>query len=232
MLINNVDISAFNAKLLKVDIQNSSYSNNSNWSLKNINPVFIENYYTFKKIRIELLFNDENRERNLLNISNLMSLLKREVILKIDGYKNYYKCILSEDETIKTPSLYVYKKDLIFLGYEYGKDITELMNRIANKTINISGNLETPAILEVIPSIDLIDLIINGLDEEPIILKNLKANKKIIVNGEDGTVTVDGVNKYSDTDMWGFPRLKPGANTITVSKNNVDITIKYKPRYI
>lgn len=32
--------------------------------------------------------------------------------------------------------------------------------------------------------------------------------------------------------MWGFPRLKPGANTITVSKNNVDITIKYKPRFI
>ncbi|MDC4242595.1 phage tail family protein, partial [Clostridium tertium] len=101
-----------------------------------------------------------------------------------------------------------------------------------SKTINVSGNLETPAILELTPSIDLIDLTINGLDEEAIILKNLKANKKLIVNGEEGTVTVDGVNKYSDTDMWGFPRLKPGANTITVSKNNVDITIKYKPRYI
>lgn len=40
------------------------------------------------------------------------------------------------------------------------------------------------------------------------------------------------MNKYGDTDMWDFPRLNPGTNTITVNKNNCDIKIKYKPRYI
>jgi len=32
--------------------------------------------------------------------------------------------------------------------------------------------------------------------------------------------------------MWGFPKLIPGENTITVDKDSVDITIKYKPRYV
>ena len=68
--------------------------------------------------------------------------------------------------------------------------------------------------------------------DDPIIIINLTANKTVILDGELQKVTVDGVNKYGDTDMWDFPRLKPGANKITVSKNNCDIKIKYKPRFI
>ena len=65
-----------------------------------------------------------------------------------------------------------------------------------------------------------------------ILIKNLTANKTVILDGELQKVTVDGVNKYSDTDMWDFPRLKPGGNKITVNKNNCNIKIKYKPRFI
>ncbi|WP_443660663.1 phage distal tail protein [Clostridium algidicarnis] len=52
------------------------------------------------------------------------------------------------------------------------------------------------------------------------------------MNGEDGTVLQDGINKFTDTDMWDFPSLKPGSNTIALSKNTVDINIKYKGRWI
>ncbi|MFR4584880.1 phage distal tail protein, partial [Clostridium cadaveris] len=74
--------------------------------------------------------------------------------------------------------------------------------------------------------------IITGLEDGPITIKNLTAGKKVIINGEDGTVLENGINKFGDTELWEWPRLLPGSNTITVSKNSCDITIKYKPRYI
>ena len=161
-----------------------------------------------------------------------MSKLITDVELTLDGYSNKYRCILSSSTTEKTVSKYLYKKKLTFLGYEFATEKAETINRITSKTINVAGNQVTPAIVEITPSIALVDLTLIGLDEDPIKIKNLVASKKIIINGEDGLVTVDGINKYGDTEMWQFPSLKPGANTITVDKNSVDITIKYKPRFI
>ena len=114
------------------------------------------------------------------------------------------------------------------------QEVKEEIDRFTSKIIdiNVNGNLTTPAIIEIIPTIDLVDITIEGLADDPIIIKNLTADKKVIVDGELQKVTVDGVNKYGDTDMWDFPRLQPGANTIIVNKNNCDIKIKYKPRYI
>ena len=106
------------------------------------------------------------------------------------------------------------------------------MNRIINKTINAIGNLTTPAIIEITPSVYISDIKLEGLADDPIIITNIDANKTVIIDGELQKVTVDGVNKYSDTDMWDFPRLIPGYNLIKVSRNNCDIKIKYKPRFI
>lgn len=232
MLIDDIDIKKFGAKQLTVDISTSSITNKSEYNSKLLIPLFFDGEISFKTIEVSLLFKGSSRDEILKNISNLMSKLVKKVTLTLDGYTSRFDVVLQDSETVKSASEYTYKKNLTFIGYEYKKEVIETMNRITNKTINVVGNLETPSIVEITPSIDLINLTLTGLAEDPIILKNLKANKKLIVNGEDGTVTVDGVNKFSDTDMWGFPKLSPGAKTITVDKSSVDITIKYKPRYI
>ncbi|GAA0762371.1 phage distal tail protein [Clostridium sartagoforme] len=232
MLIDSINISSFNAKLLKVDIDTQELSNVSEWPTGTLNPIFLENREKFKKIELELAFKGESRDLILNNISNFMSKLTREVVLTLDSYANKYRCILSANTTEKTVSKHMYKKKLTFLGYEFANEKIETMNRVTSKTINVAGNQVTPAIVEITPSIALVDLTITGLDEDFIKIKNITASKKIIINGEDGTVIVDGANKYGDTEMWSFPSLKPGVNTITVDKSSVDITIKYKPRYI
>lgn len=233
MLINNVDISNFNSKQLKVDIQTSSLTNNSEWIKGTKNPIFLDNDVGFKTIKLELKFTGANRDEVLNNISNLMSKLTGEVILKLDGYSKNYKCILSGNgETTKTVSGRVYRKTLTFNGYEFGDEVTETMNRVISKTVNVSGNSNTPAIVEITPALSIAELIITGVSDECIKIKNLEVGKKIIIDGEEGTVTVNGINKFSDTELWEFPRLKAGANTITVDKSSTDITIKYKPRFI
>jgi phage-related protein len=233
MLINTIDISNFNAKQLKVDIQTSSLTNSSEWIKGTLNPIFQENDIGFKTIKIELYFKGASRDEVLTNISNLVSKLTNAVILKLDGYSKNYKCILSgSGETIKTVSGRAYRKTLTFIGYAFGDEVTETMNRVISKTINVSGNIIAPAIVEITPALSIAELIITGVSDESIIINNLTVGKKIIINGENGTVTVDGVNKFSDTELWEFPRLNAGANTITVDKSSTDITIKYKPRFI
>ena len=81
------------------------------------------------------------------------------------------------------------------------------------------------------PSINIIDLVINGLGES-FTIKNLTAGQKVIISGESCTVIQGATNKFLDYDGWDFPKLQPGANTITFSKSSCDITVKYKPRFI
>jgi len=233
MLINTIDISNFNGKQLKVDIQTSSLTNSSEWIKSTLSPIFQENYIGFKTIKVELYFKGSNRDEVLTNISNLMSKLTNVVILKLDGYSKNYKCILSGNgETIKTVSPNAYRKALTFIGYEFSDEVTETMNRVISKTINVSGNSKTPAIIEITPALSIASLTLTGLSDESIIINNLAVGKKVIINGEDNTVTVDGINKFADAELWEFPRLKAGANTITVDKSSTDINIKYKPRFI
>ena len=232
MLVNNININNFNAKLMNRNISSAETEIFNYWSTKNLNPIFHKNGNNkFKKLSLtlDILCNDANELETMK--SNLIKQFENATI-KFDDIDYFYRGFMSEEPTYK----YIMKGneivDIQMLVIAEKTEITVSMNRITSKTINVSGNLDTPVILEVTPSIDLIDLTISGLDEYPIILRNLKANKKIIVNGEDGTVTVDGINRFADTDMWGFPKLKPGANTITVDKSSVDINIKYKPRFI
>ena len=78
----------------------------------------------------------------------------------------------------------------------------------------------------------MINLEITGLGEDSIVIKNLNRDEKIILDGISGSVTVNGKNKFADTDLWNFPYLSPGTNTITFSKNYFTGIIKYKPRFL
>ena len=207
MLINSINIKSFNAKLLTVDIQTQELSNSSEWLDNSLSPLFLANKKQFKKIDLEIAFKGASRTEILNNISNFMSKLINEVILTLDKYDHKYKVILKENSTEKTISKNLYKKKLSFIGYEFSDEVIENLDRITTKTINVAGNLLTPATVEITPSIDIIDLQIDGLSNDSIIIKNLHANKKIIINSEDATVLEEGANKFIDTDMWEFPFL-------------------------
>lgn len=231
MLVDGIDIKNYNAKLLKVDIQSSTLSNSSEWIPNALTPAFISNVRGFKTIKLELYFKGSGRDEILKNISDFILGLKDEVKLKLDNYKNYYKCILSSKETVKTVSKHAYKVNLEFNGYEYGEAEEE---SVTSTTISINniGNVKTPCIIEITPNtVDLIDFIINGVSDSPITIKTLRKGEKVIIDGLEGKVTVNNENKYSDTDMWEFPRLNPGINNISFSRDTCTVKIKWNPFY-
>lgn len=227
MILNTIDISNFGASVNKKYIQPTAIDIEKVKIKSFFYQVSSESY--FKRINIKLLFEGENRDIILNNVSNFMSKITNESDIKFKNLPHTYHVYLVTSEIEDTEFddwLYL---NLEFDGYEYGQEIVEIMNRILTKTINVTGNVETPATLEITPSIDTIDLTVEGLTDEPIVIKNLKAGKTIVI--QDGLITEAGVNKFNDVDIWEYPLLQPGANTITVSRSNVDISIKYNPRY-
>lgn len=231
MKVNNIDISTFKAKLMSRNIRSADFEIINYWGNNSLIPLINKNYnHSYKELNLKLDVVCQNANELEIMKSNLINQLEIATI-KFDDMNYDYIGFCSEVPT----SSYVMPGNEILsvnmLVYCSGAEKVETANRVNSKTINVSGNLDTPAIVEITPSINIIDLVVTGLGES-FTIKNLMAGQKVIINGEDCAVLQNGVNKFLDYDGWDFPRLKPGSNTITFSKNSCDVTIKYKPRFI
>ncbi|MDU1412765.1 MAG: phage tail protein [Clostridium sp.] len=232
MLVNGVDSSNYKARLMDREISSSDFEINNYWDNNLLEPIIInDERKTYKALTMKIDILCKNADELEKMKSSLIKELQVSTI-KFDDITTKYKGFISDSPSYS----YISKGNEIMtvkmLVYSFDDEIEETLNKVSAKNINVKGNIIVPAILEVTPSINLIDLKINGLSEDLIVLKNLRQGKKIIVNGEDGTVIEEGINKFGDTDMWEFPRLKPGLNTVKVNANSCDITVKYKPRYM
>lgn len=233
MLINNIDISTYNARILDVNIQNSSISNENSTEIKNkLLPLFLESKASLNSITVTLLINSLDKRQYYLDKSNLLKNMLEPFEIYFKDRDLRFKCILNNQTDQASVRQIRGRFQLTFIGYNKENEIIETINRVNSKNINARGNLKVPIVLEITPIIDMIDVTISGLSEDPLIIKNLKGNKKIIIDGIEGTVTQDGINKFTDVDMWEFPFLSPGTNTININKDTCNITIKYNPRFL
>ena len=231
MLVNSVDVlKTYDAILTGRDIQACNIVTYDEWLEDSFDPRVNKQKEGYSAITVTLLIEGENENENLLKISNLLKLCKKGE-LRFKDFDFSYNVAL-DDHKEKLISDFLYEITLIFKStFKISHEIVVNINRETSKIINVEGNMKTPCIIEIIPSIDAIDITIGGLNDS-IIIKNLHANKKIILDSKEGTVLEEGVNKFSDTDFWEFPFLVPGVNTISLSKNGCDVLIKYEPRYL
>lgn len=230
MIIGDFNINSVNAKQLTFDIQSMDITNNSSWG-ENISPFFVENLKGFKKINVTLLFSGTSREEILNNISKVINKMDVEKFtLKADGYSHLFICSLEKTEIIKTISKIRYTLQIELKAYEISeiKQIEE--KNITNKVIDYAGTIETPLTMIITP-LTAGNLIIDGVSDSVIKINNVIANTDITINSISETVSQGITNKYNDTDMWEFPRLNLGTNTITFSMA-VNVIFKYEERFI
>lgn len=230
MLINNIDISNFKAKLLKKDIQTAEVVTYDDWLRKALNPLYMGKHELYKQIKIQLYIKDTDDNAVLNGISNLIVQFEKCTI-KFDDIDFYYDCLItSKKHTRLAKGKYTLDIELKS-GYGYKDTIIESMADTLNKNITVPGNLPTPAVVTITVPIDMISITLTGLGEI-ITVKNLKANTPITIDGETCIVTEKGANKFAETDMWEFPVLQPGSNTIVTDNVNSTLGIQYKPRWI
>lgn len=231
MLVNNINVSTYHAKLLNKDIQTAAITVYDDWLRKAHNPLYLGMQETFKTIKIQLVVEDTTDDACLTDISNLISQLKRCTV-KFDDTARYYDCTLaSTDHGRLVEKGYFVVNVELKSGYAYEAEVTETMTQVLTKTITVLGNLPSPAKVTITVPINTISLTIIGLGYD-ITINNLLANVPVIIDGELGTILQNGSNKFGDVVLWGFPVLQPGENVIAVSGSNCTISIKYKPKYV
>ena len=238
MRVNGIDISAFSAKQLRYEIEHREVESQSEWPAALETPVMKKGAKGFKTITVSVAVYGKGKEAVILNRSNLLAIMYEKLELELDGYSNHFECILDKITVKEAIKRKCHEVTLKFIGYEFGTEISTSITGTV-KTISVKGNDETPCIVEITPSVDLASVDIDGVaynyiseDKETITVRNLKAGKKVIINGEDCTVLQDGMNKFADADLWEFPVLKPGTNTISCSSDKCTVVRKYKPRYV
>ncbi|WP_432291562.1 phage distal tail protein [Clostridium baratii] len=233
MLINNIDITNFNARVLDINIQNSSIETDKDITiLKDLFPIFFSSKIGLNTIKVTLLINSLEKRQYYLDKSNLLKNMIDPFEVNFKDRNLKFKCVLANQMDQASLKQIRGRLQLTMYGYNIENEVTEVLNKVSYKVISVKGNYKVPCLLEIIPSLDLIDLSIKGVSEDIITIKNLQANKKIVIDGREGTVTQEGKNKFIDTDMWEFPFLVPGENIIQLSKNSCIVNIKYEPRYI
>lgn len=232
MLINNIDVKTFYGKQLTADIQPINFVNKDIWVAAAIMPTFIESDLTFKNINIVMLFHGDSRDSILLNISKVLSHLKNESDIVLDGHNHIYKVKLDSSNIVKSMNKHAYRLELKFKGYEYSSEVTIQANKTNSYTVNNVGTCITPARIEITSEINQIDFTIEGLGKYPIKVTGLNAGKTLIIDAEDGTIIEDGSSRFKDVEIWEYPKLLAGDNTIKFSRNNVNVTFKFKPHYI
>ena len=231
MLINNIDIlKQNNATLTGRDIQSCTIVTLDEWMDNSLSPNIINQKERYSSIKVNLLIEGISEDDVLLKLSNIINSCKSGKLKFRDLSYSYNFILDTHNEKLVSEKLYELTLNFKCDFKIYEESIIS-MDRMTSKSFYIAGNTKTPCIVEITPLYDTIELVITGLNER-IVIKNLHANKKIIIDGIEGTVTELGANKFADTDFWEFPFLIPGTNTIGLSKDTCNVTIKYNPRYL
>lgn len=224
MKINDIEISTLNAKLLKKQVANADIATKEEWADGWIQPIMENQYHKYLNIECKFLIESEDIEEDISKLIKIASTAELEFDNSNIKYKGFVTSHLKEMILKDTYTLDITWK--CSLGYE--SQITKSIQN--NDTITLSSTADTPVIVEITPVEDIAELEILGFGES-ITLKNLTENVKVTIDGEKGLVTENGLNKFNDYESWGFPKLIPGDNKITISPN-ISIDVSFKPRWL
>ena len=232
MKINNTDISAYCAKQFNVEYEHAAQSNGAQWSAGALLPFLGRNRDGFSNLTITLLVksaNGRDREEIKRNCSDILALLTGPVTIELDGFETKYRAILqSHTETERSIRQYHLLK-LTFLGYEFG--LTRSYTGTGSVTVNNPGNMRSPVVLSITPSAAKTELIIEGFGLDDIVIRNAAANVAIVVDGNDGSVSVGGSSIMSRVDMWDLPAVGHGNTTITCNDSGASMSASVTPLY-
>lgn len=239
LYIDGVDISVYGAKQHNVEMAYGEIDNKSEWPEGSNIPIMLCGTSGFKKIKVGVVIKGNSRDEIWKNGNRLITSLMKPSIVKLDGFINnfcvYLKNISQAEQAIQR----WHKATLELIGYEFGNQVSVSASETTCIEVENEGTLTTPAILELTPTIGKVSVTISGVvrdsitgEDKPIIIQDLTMNKTVIIDGEKGLITEDGVNKFADVDLFDFPSLLPGINKIVTDQKDVNVVVKYKPRYL
>lgn len=165
------------------------------------------------------------KEESSLNTSNII-LECQDCLIKAEEEHFEYAAILSSFNVKDTEVDFYTEVELVF----------KAVKRLPKVTVNLSsgqGTFKNPgtalsgACITITPKVNLESIQVNG-----IVIMGLSSGQPFIIDGIEGTVQCNGVNRFLDTDLIDFPKVTPGLNSVVSSSNNVDIEVSFYPTFL
>ena len=209
MLINGIDISTYGATHLQHDIQTAEVITYQDWLRNAPNFIVTGQKETYKAITCEIGIKGTDDDDILQKIGSLIKLAEKCTIQFDDTVFLYDAILKVKDHKRLGYSHKIYALHIEWQsGYTYKPAITETLDHVATKSITVLGNLPTPAVVTITPTIDTISAILTGLTKNPITVSNLHANTPVIIDGEKCTVTEADIDTTltvsSGVGKWNF----------------------------
>ena len=234
MLINNTNILAFNARQHRVQIGHNSIKNGSEWPSGNVLPYMGRNSWGFKDITVFLVVKGENREAIQQNCSAIIAALKEPAELTLDGYTHKFMGILQDYSVDETSMRRWHTLRLNFDGYEFGEDTGDYMTTDSRYFVN-PGNIVSPCrVIITAEDDDIGSITLTGICRDsftgadlPVTVTNIAQTQTVVIDGINGSI--DSGN--ASVDMWAFPSLLPGRNTITYDNDDARVQVIARPLY-
>lgn len=230
MKVNGIDISTFKAKLMSRTITTPEFNTVYQWGTDSLNYYYSQigtDKFRTLKMKLDIICSNAN-ELEVMKTKLVREL--QETSIKFDDIEyNYngflvkepsFTYIMKGNETIDVELLVVAEKDEVTVTIPVGT---------TSKSIDTGGTSSTPCIIEVTPTTTVSSLTIGGLSSN-ILMEDLVANRKYIINGYNGTVTENGVNCFSKVDLWELPKLYAKYNNITINSSYVKVVFRFNPR--
>lgn len=238
MSINNIDISNYSARLLNYSVSGTTLTNNvsANADLVKM-PTLYSVDYGVRTLTITLTFyprfccsakRTEITDRYSIATDNI-AMLEADIIGKTvdialpDGY--IYTSIVTSISAATFDSSG--EHDVIYTFNAVRHKPTVTANVAPNGKIYCKST--TPCKYKLIVTLPEQSSLITVCG---IAVINITANTPLVIDGELGLITLDGVNKYLDSTLIDFPTLHPGENIISCSDSQAKIQVIYTPIFV
>lgn len=230
MIIDGYNVNNLGAKELSINIQNVSVTNTSQWVQETLNPYISDSTTGFKAVEAKLIISGASRTEILKKISIMLSKLLSVSTIKFDEFEHNFLLVLADEGvTEKTIDPCTYIKTFNLCGLEFGdKETLNIENKVV-ATIDYKGTAKTPLSMKITPSSSENLTIV--LNKNTLKINNVTAGKEINIDSINEEILENNINKYSDTDLWQFPFLQYGYNSINFSQN-VKCNFEYNERFL
>lgn len=234
MKIDDTDIRKFGAIQLTVDIVPPKTAVKVELPDGALTPTETDTYTPLSEVTVGVLFRGQNRNEIQKNVSDLNAVMQQGRTLTIDGYERKFKAFMQDSTLNKTITKKRYTAEFKFIGYWFSEEIRLKFKDTHEAVFEAIGNRETPCRLIIVALEYISKLTINGFSDV-ITIENIDRGKEIVIDGEKGTVTEDGANKFADVELWEFPYLKTGEQKkhhLIFSSDKIMATVSYFPMWM
>lgn len=231
MKVNDIDIRKYNAKQLTAEVLPPSLSVNYEIITGAVLPTEFETDMELGQLKLCIYFRGKDRNALIRNMSTFLENLTESSVIEVDGYKGKFKAYTASSDYSKMKVKTRYQLNLVLDGYFYDDEIKLEYNGETSAEIDRQGSRKSPAIIEVYAKKKLSNFTISGFEDD-ITIEELAKGQTIVIDGENGRITIDGVDAFSKVDLWKFPIINMSVMELEFSSSDAIVRIKYKPMWI